>query len=67
MYYVTDYLNAWLIRRTHDEYFVFGPFNDEGDASFICEMLNNSKLYFEEGDNYGKAKESHTVYKHIDE
>jgi hypothetical protein len=68
MYYVEAYLNAWLIKKAHDDVFVFGPFNNEGDASFICEMLNNDKLNFKVGTGYGeeRIKESYPVYKYVD-
>lgn len=67
MYYVEAYLNAWMIKKTHEDFFIFGPFNNEGDASFVCEMLNNSKLKYEDGSSYDKegTKDSYPVYKHI--
>jgi hypothetical protein len=64
MYYVEAYLNAWLIKKVYDSVFTFGPFNNEGDAHFVCEMLNHDKLRFKVGTGYGEegTKESHPVY-----
>lgn len=64
MYYTEPYLNAWLIKKAHDDVFTFGPFNNESDAHFVCEMLNNDKLRFEVGVGYGEKglKDSHPVY-----
>lgn len=66
MYYIEAYLNAWLIKKVYDDVFVFGPFNDEGDASFVCEMLNNDKLNFKVGTGYDEEaiKKSNPVYKY---
>jgi hypothetical protein len=68
MYYIEAYLNAWLIKKQYDDVFTFGPFESQGDAWFVCEMLNNDKLRFEVGTGYGKEalKESYPVYKHVD-
>lgn len=54
MYYTEEYLNGWLIKRMHDDMFVFGPFQSEADAYFICEMLNNDKLRLQLGVGYGE-------------
>ena len=48
----------------HDNVFTFGPFHNESDAYFVCEMLNNDKLRFKVGVGYGEesVKNTHTVY-----
>lgn len=64
MYYVEAYLNAWLIKKAHDDMFTFGPFLNESDASFVVEMLNNDKLSFKVGTGYGEEgiEDTHSVY-----
>lgn len=68
MYYVERYLNAWMIRKAHEDVFIFGPFNNEGDASFVCEMLNSGKLKYEDGADVGKEriKEPYPIYFYAD-
>jgi hypothetical protein len=63
MYYTEGYFDAWLIKKSDDEMFVFGPFDSQSDAWFVCEMLNAGKIKFE-GGAYGKedTKDTHTVY-----
>lgn len=62
MYYLSSYFDAWLIQRTGDDWFLLGPFMNESDATFICEMLNDGKLGI--GESYGKKdiKDPNTVY-----
>jgi hypothetical protein len=64
MYYIEAYLNAWLIKKAHDDVFTFGPFESEADAYFVCEMLNNDKLRFKVGVGYGKEsiEDTQSVY-----
>jgi hypothetical protein len=63
MHYIEGYFDLWIVKKSDDENFVFGPFDSQADAFFIAEMLNLGKITFE-GDTYGKedTKDTHTVY-----
>ena len=64
MYYTEQYFNAWLIKSTVDEGFVFGPLESEADAFFMAEMFNTGKIQFNGDDTYGKKgfEEPYTVH-----
>jgi hypothetical protein len=63
MYYIGDFWGQTFIYHTVNEDVMFGPFNDEYDAHFVCEMLNNGKLKMELGTNGEKdIEDTHTVY-----
>jgi hypothetical protein len=63
MYYIGDFWGQTFIYHTEDESVMFGPFDSQYDATFVCEMLNSGKLKLELG-SYGKEdiKDTHTVY-----
>ena len=64
MYYYESFMNSFLIKKTHDDEFVFGPLSNESDTHFIVEMLNSGKLNFELGYGYAKkdSQEPNSVY-----
>ena len=67
MYHVKPFMNHWVIKHYIAKDFIFGPFETEGDAHFICEMLNTEKITVNFGvEHNGKedTEESHTIHKH---
>jgi hypothetical protein len=54
MYYSETCLSGWLIKKSYEDDFVFGPFVSEGDAYFIVEMLNSEKLSINVGELHGQ-------------
>ncbi|MDK2600736.1 hypothetical protein QO179_24890 [Bacillus stercoris] len=66
MYYIEPFFNEWMIKKEYDDVFLFGPFESEGDAHFVSEMLNQDKLRVKLGVGYGEEdiKDTKTVHEH---
>ena len=54
MYYHYKWADVYVIKKNGDNDFIFGPFNDEGDAFFMVEMLNAGRMIFSEDDKNGE-------------
>lgn len=69
MYYAEQYFNAWLIKNTLDDKWVFGPLESESDACFMAEMFNTGKIKLNGDDTYGEKgfEEPYTVHQHVAE
>lgn len=69
MYYVEAFHDMFIVKKKDDEDFLFGPFNNFGDAWFIGQMFLTNKILFNKDEDYGKenVEDTHTVHEYASE